>query len=447
MGHLLYRMGQVSDRVMQKYERDAAKSGKSSFHFAWVLDETEEERSRGVTIDIATSNFETENRQFTILDAPGHRDFIPNMIAGATQADAAILVVDASLGGFEAGFSDYGQTKEHAILARSLGVQQLVVAVNKLDTLDWSEARFLEIRDQVSAFLTQIGFRPETLVFVPCSGLRGTNLTHRVGNEPEKASSKETNAQALVEWYSGPCLVEVIDQLAPPTRTLEGAFRLSVSDFFRGSLLGGTTHNQAASIAATIPVGSAASGGTTGTTVTVSGRVESGSVRVGERLALVPGLEIGTVKAIDHLDNLVQWAAAGDSILMTVQGIDLTQYSVGSVLCPRDHPIPTTSRFEAQIVVFETKVPITQGYPIILHYQSRNEPAFITKLVALLDKSSGEVIKKRPRHLPKSSAAKIEITSDRPVCLDTFQHSKSFGRITLRKGGETIGAGIVTAIF
>ncbi|KAJ1924816.1 hypothetical protein IWQ60_004963 [Tieghemiomyces parasiticus] len=419
MGHVLYLLGQVPERILQKYERDATRSGKSSFHFAWVLDATEEERSRGVTIDIATSHFETPHRIFTLLDAPGHRDFIPNMISGTAQADAAVLVVDATPGGFEAGFGDHGQTKEHALLARGLGVQQLVVAVNKLDTADWAEGRFADVRDQTAAFLVQAGFRADHLTFVPCSGLRGINLATR----PDPA----TEASALTAWYDGPCLVEVLDGLSAPERLVDAPFRLSVTDFFRGSLTGGPTAGVAAS----------------GTTVTATGRIASGAVQVGSQLELVPGHEKGLVKALELDGETSAWAAAGDTVMLTVQGIDLTQYSIGSVLCPLQQPIPTTTTFIAQVVVFEVQVPVTQGFPVILHYQSRNEPAYISRLVAQLDKRTGEVTKKKPRHLPKSSAAKVEITTQRPICLDTFERSKTFGRVTLRKGGETIAAGIV----
>ncbi|KAJ1970831.1 hypothetical protein H4R34_005937, partial [Dimargaris verticillata] len=232
MGHLLYLLGQVPARVLRKYEQESAKMGKASFHFAWVMDATEEERSRGVTIDIATSTFQTANKHFTILDAPGHRDFIPNMISGTAQADVAILVVDSTTGGFEAGFQDNGQTKEHAILVRSLGVQQLVVAVNKLDSVGWSEARYQEIRAQLNPFLTQVGFKSENITYVPCSGLQGTNLTQCP--TPQTAAS-------LTAWYprNGPCLIDAIDQFKAPPRALEDAFRLAVADFFKGSLIGG----------------------------------------------------------------------------------------------------------------------------------------------------------------------------------------------------------------
>lgn len=260
MGHFLYDLGQVNERTMRKFERDSQKIGKGSFAFAWVLDETGEERDRGITMDIATNHFETEHRQFTLLDAPGHRDFIPNMISGTAQADAAILVVDASTNAFEAGFDAGGQTKEHAVLARSLGVQQLIVAINKLDMADWSQDRFKEIEAKLGAYLYQVGFRKSNVIFVPVSGLTGENLV------------KRSEIAQLTSWYNGPSLVEQIDKFDAPTRLLDKPLRMRVTDFFKGGI--------------------GSSGG-----VSVAGNIESGTVQVGEQVMIVPGNEVGFVKS------------------------------------------------------------------------------------------------------------------------------------------------------
>ena len=198
MGHLLYLLGFVSKKTIHRYETDSKKIGKNSFLYAWVLDETQEERSRGITMDIAQSRFETQNRVVTLLDAPGHKDFIPNMITGATQADVALLVVDATKGEFETGFESGGQTREHTLLIRSLGISQLGVVVNKLDNCDWSQQRYEEIVTKLSAFLKQVGFKDQDVSYVPCSGLTGENLMTRSKNE------------LLCLWYSGPSLVEII---------------------------------------------------------------------------------------------------------------------------------------------------------------------------------------------------------------------------------------------
>jgi elongation factor 1 alpha-like protein len=261
MGHFLYDLGQVNERTMRKFERESQKIGKGSFAYAWVLDETGEERDRGITMDIATNHFETAHRQFTLLDAPGHRDFIPNMISGTAQADAAILVVDASTNAFEAGFDAGGQTKEHAVLARSLGVQQLIVAINKLDMAGWAENRFREIELKLSTYLYQVGFKKSNVVFVPVSGLTGENLV------------KRSVVPELTCWYKdGTSLMEQIDKFEPPMRLLDKPLRMRVTDFFKGGI--------------------GSSGG-----VSVAGNIESGTIQVGEQVMVVPGNETGYVKS------------------------------------------------------------------------------------------------------------------------------------------------------
>lgn len=261
MGHFLYALGQVNERTMRKFERDAQKIGKGSFAYAWVLDETGEERDRGITMDIATNHFETAHRQFTLLDAPGHRDFIPNMISGAAQADAAILVVDASTNAFEAGFDAGGQTKEHAVLARSLGVQQLIVAINKLDMAGWAKDRFTEIQAKLSTYLHHVGFKKSNVTFIPVSGLTGENLV------------KKSVVPELTSWYKdGPSLVEQIDKFDVPMRLLDKPLRMRIIDFFKGGI--------------------GSSGG-----VSVAGNIESGTVQVGEQVMIVPGNETGYVKS------------------------------------------------------------------------------------------------------------------------------------------------------
>ncbi|CAG8519580.1 14783_t:CDS:10 [Dentiscutata erythropus] len=409
MGHLLYLLGEVNEKAMKQYERDSSKIGKSSFAYAWVLDETGEERNRGITMDIAIRKFETENRRFTLLDAPGHRDFIPNMISGASQADVAILVVDATVGEFESGFEANGQTKEHALLIRSLGVQQLVVAVNKLDTVEWSKARYDEIVEKLGAFLSQAGFRKDKIAYIPCSGLIGENIIRR--------------SPGILNWYGGETLTQQIDKFEPPTRLLEKPFRLSVSDFFKGGI-----------------------GNIAG--VTVAGRIESGTVQVGEEIIVIPGGESGVVKSLIVNEESSKWAAAGDSVMLTLTDLDILQLKIGSILCPPSQPVPVTSHFLARIVVFDVKIPITRGFPVILHRQSLNEPANIIKLVDIINKNTGEVIKKNPRHLPKSTTATVEIKlSNRPIPLEAFKDNKELGRIMLRKGGETVAAGVVVDIL
>ncbi|XP_067012360.2 protein HBS1 [Anabrus simplex] len=407
MGHLLFSMGQVKQKVMHKYEQESRKLGKQSFMYAWILDETGEERSRGITMDVGQSKFETPTKSVTLLDAPGHKDFIPNMITGAAQADVALLVVDATRGEFETGFESGGQTREHALLVRSLGVNQLGVVVNKLDTVNWSQERFQEIATKMGTFLRQAGFRETDVTFVPCSGLTGENLVSGPTEE------------SLKKWYTGPCLLDVIENFRAPERPVSKPMRISVADVFKG----------------------------TGSGFCISGRVETGMVQVGDKLSVLPQNETATVKALLIDDAPVQIAYAGDQVSATICGIEKENVNVGYVLCDPAKPIPVTTRFEARIVVFNIQVPITKGYAVIMHHHSLVEQVVVSKLVAQLHKSSGEVLKKHPRCLTRNTSGVIELESNRPICMELYRDVKELGRFMLRVGGVTIAAGLVTKIY
>ncbi|KAL2914772.1 hypothetical protein HK105_205703 [Polyrhizophydium stewartii] len=411
MGHLLVILGEVSERTIKKYERDAEKMKKGSFAFAWVLDETEDERSRGVTIDVAVSKFETPKHSFTLLDAPGHRDFIPNMISGASQADVAILVVDSIQGEFEAGFDNGGQTREHAILLRSLGVSQLIVAINKLDAMSWSKQRFEDVQAKLLSFLIQVGFKKQRVTFVPCSGFTGENLMERKVKE-------------LTAWYSGPTLVEALDSFEAPTRPIDRPLRLSIQDLFKGG------------------IGAGGSGD-----VTVSGRIEMGGVQLGDAVLAIPIGEVGQVRAIEVGGESATWAAAGDQVSITLNGLDTQQLSTGDILCDASAPIPVTTHFRAQIVTLEIAMPLTIGVPVVIHHLGRTEAGFLERLESQLDKATGQVTKKNPRALPKHTTAIVQVRTQRPMCLDAFQNAREVGRFMLRSGAATVAAGIVVDIL
>jgi len=409
MGHLLFQLGQVSQKVMHKHEQESRKVGKQSFMYAWVLDETDEERERGITMDVGQNKFETDNRVITLLDAPGHRDFIPNMISGAYQADVAVLVVNATTGEFEAGFEAGGQTREHALLVRSLGVGQLTVAVNKLDTVDWDQGRFLAIKEKLRLFLTkQAGFREADLTFIPCSGLTGENLT------------LPPRTEQLSSWYKGHTLMQAIDNLKTPTRAMDKPFRMSVSDIFRAQ---------------------------SGSGFSVAGRVEGGVVMKDDRVLISPLNEVCTVKSVlvEQMDGLTGFA--GDHVVLTLVGPDQASVMAGMVLCDPSQPVPVATRFQARVVVFNIEVPITKGYPVVLHYGCVSEQATIKKLVSLLNKSNGEVVKSKPRCLTGNQSAVVEIIVSRPIPLELYKSNRELGRFMLRTGGHTIAAGMVTEIL
>uniref|UniRef100_A0A665V6P8 HBS1-like protein n=1 Tax=Echeneis naucrates TaxID=173247 RepID=A0A665V6P8_ECHNA len=406
MGHLLYLLGNVNKRTMHKYEQESKKAGKASFAYAWVLDETGEERDRGVTMDVGLTKFETNSKVVTLMDAPGHKDFIPNMITGAAQADVAVLVVDASRGEFEAGFEAGGQTREHALLVRSLGVTQLAVAVNKMDQVNWQQERFQEIISKLGHFLKQAGFKESDVFYIPTSGLSGENLATR------------SSVTELTSWYSGPSLLEQIDGFKSPQRSVDKRFRLCVSDVFKDQ----------------------------GSGFCVTGKIEAGYIQTGDKILAMPPNETCTVKGITLHDEALDWAAAGDHVSLTVTGMDIIKINVGCVFCDPKEPIRVCTRFRARILLFNIELPITQGFPVLLHYQTVSEPATIRKLISVLHKSSGEVLKKKPKCLSKGMNAIVEIQTQRPVSLELYKDYKELGRFMLRYVGSTIAAGVVTEV-
>ncbi|CAH2099603.1 unnamed protein product [Euphydryas editha] len=407
MGRLLFELGEVSQRTLHKYEQESKKIGKQSFMYAWVLDETGEERVRGITMDVGRAQFETKTKKVIILDAPGHADFIPNMITGAGQADVALLVVDATRGEFESGFELGGQTREHALLVRSLGVNQLAVAVNKLDTTNWSQERFDEITKKLKAFLKQAGFKDSDVTFVPCSGLTGENLV------------KDSTEPNLLKWYSGPCLLDVIDKFNVPQRPVSKPLRMSINDIFKG----------------------------TGSGFCVAGRIENGVINKGDKVLVCPTKEMAEVRSLSINDLASNVAFAGDQVSVTLSGVEMQNVSVGYILSDPIQQVPVSTRFEARLVVFNVKVPITKGFPVLIHHQSLVESANIVKLKALLNKSTGEVLKKKPRCLGNNSVAVVDIEVSKPICIERYKDVKELGRVMLRVAGVTIAAGLVTDIF
>ena len=393
MGRLLYELKMVDKRTLDKYRKEAENIGKSSFALAWVLDQGSEERSRGVTIDFATNKFETEKTSFTILDAPGHQDFIPNMIAGASQADFAVLVIDASIGSFESGLK--GQTKEHALLVRSLGVSRMIIAINKLDAVQWSQTRFTEISTQLSAFLTAIGFLSKNITFVPCSGLTGDNIIRK----PDAP---------LLSWYEGPCLLSLLESSEPAVRAIRNPLRLTINDVFRGGV--------------TNPI-------------SISGRLDAGSVQLGDQVLVMPATETATVKAIEADSASREWAVAGQLIVLHLSDIEAKYLKPGDVICPITAPVQNISSFTMKVLAFEHVMPMR----VEVHRGRLQSPGRISQLMAIFDKASGATIKgrKKVKLLKPGDVARISVEMDEAIPLEVRE------RVVLRAGGETIAAGLI----
>ena len=396
MGRLLYDLKVVDQRTLDRYRKEAESIGKASFALAWVLDQGSEERSRGVTIDIAMNKFETATTTFTILDAPGHRDFIPNMIAGASQADFAVLVIDASTGNFESGLK--GQTKEHALLVRSLGVHRLVVAVNKLDTVAWSQDRFDEISQQVSAFLLAAGYQSRNLAFVPCAGLSGANIVNRA-----------EDSQAA--WYTGPVLLDLLESSEPITRAIEKPLRLTIADIFRGGVQ--------------YPL-------------SVSGRLDSGTIQVADTVLAVPSGKTAFVKGIEVDSEPADWAVAGQNVVLHLGDIDAAHLKTGDVICAPTAPVKVVTQFAVKILAFEFVTPMQ----VDLLRGRLHVPARVTELSAVLDKGSGAVVKRKPRLVKPGMVARVRVVVD----VEGGVPMEAGARVVLRAGGETVAAGLVEEV-
>lgn len=391
MGRLLADLKAVDQRTLEKYRKEAEKIGKGSFALAWVLDQGSEERARGVTIDIATNKFETESTVFTIVDAPGHRDFVPNMIAGASQADFAVLVIDSSIGNFESGLK--GQTKEHALLVRSMGVQRIIIAVNKMDSVQWDQGRFEEIEQQVSSFLTTAGFQAKNIAFVPCSGISGDNVTRR---------SEDPN----VSWYKGHTLIEELEATEPYAHAIEKPLRMTIGDVFRGSVQN---------------------------PLSISGRIDAGSLQVGDQILTMPSGEKATIRSLEVDGEPNDWAVAGQNVTLNLVNIDPIHLRSGDVICRASAPIANVTSFTCKVLAFDHLLPSM----VDIHRGRLHVPGRISQLVATLDKVTGASIKKKPKIVAPGTVARIVVEMDQAVPLEAPT------RIVLRAGGGTVAAGLL----
>lgn len=400
-------MGQVLVKTGQITKREATKMG----NLAHFLDENESERQRGVTMEIGTKTLRTSNHDFVLLDAPGHADFVPVMITGAAAADVAVLVVAAVTGEFEAGWYGGGQTKEHVMLARGLGVSQVIVAINKLDVEGWGQDRYNDIKAQVQDFLLQQDFKPKRIQFVPLSGLTGENVVER------------TDAD-LQRWYNGPTLLEAIDDFQPANRQLEKPLRFIVSDVY--------------------PEGKG---------VVARGRVVQGWVQVGDKLVVLPVGDVVSVQRVEHLQTpsdadaheRLSMAIAGETVQLVFaeREIDISRLSTGNTLSfPNARP-PLTKKCKVKIMVMDQlAIPIIRGAQVLFHMHSLDIPCVMTNLIATLNRD-GSIKKERPRSLPSGSNALVELTLSDRIVMEKYSECRALGRFVLRRGGDTVAIGLI----
>jgi len=406
MGHFLFDLGVVDQRMIEEFAKESEKTGAGdSFKYAWVLDQLKDERERGVTIDLAFQRFETPKFFYTLIDAPGHRDFIKNMITGASEADAAVLVVSAKKGEEDVALGPGGQAREHAFLLRTLGVTQLVVCINKMDdqTVKYSEQRFSEAKQDVETLLKTVGYNITKINVIPVSGWTGENLAKKSTNMP---------------WYKGPILLEALDQFSEPPKPIDKPLRLPVQDVYTITGVG------------TVPVG----------------RIETGKIKVGDSVSIMPEGLTAEVKSIETHHTAMTEAMAGDNIGFNLRGVAKTDFRRGSVLGPSNNPATIAKEFLAQVIVVFHPTAIAPGYTPVLHAHTAQVAATISEIVAKIDPRTGQATEEKPKTIKTGDSAIVRIQPLRPIVLETFKDYPELGRFALRDMGSTVAAGIVREI-
>ena len=405
-GHLIYKCGGIDKRVIEKFEKEASEMGKSSFKYAWVLDKLKAERERGITIDIALWKFETSKFYFTIIDAPGHRDFIKNMITGTSQADIAILVIASPTGEFEAGISKNGQTREHALLAYTLGVKQMIVATNKMDstTPPYSKARYEEIKGEVSNFLKKVGYKPANIPFVPISGWVGDNMIEKGDN---------------MNWYKGPTLLEALDSIKPPKRPIDKPLRLPIQDVFK---IGGV---------GTVPVG----------------RVETGVLKPGTSIKFAPSEIVTECKDVEMHHEKLEQALPGDNVGFNVKNVSIKDIKRGYVASDnKDRPAFETESFTSQVIIMNHPGQISNGYAPVLDCHTAHIACKFEEITQKIDRRTGKVLEENPKHVKNGDASIVTLKPSKPMCVETFTEFPPLGRFAVRDMRQTVAVGVIKKV-
>lgn len=393
VGRLLYDLGEISEQVMKKYKDEAEKLGKGTFEFAWVMDQLKDERERGLTIDIAHRKFETQKNYFTIIDAPGHRDFVKNMITGTSQADATVLICSVKEG-------VQPQTKEHAFLAKTMGVPNMLVVMNKMDAVNYDESKYNAVKGELSKLLKSIGYKVDEINFTPLSAFAGDNIIKKSDN---------------LSWYKGPTFLEELDKLEAPEKPTGKPLRLPIQDVY--TITG----------AGTVPVG----------------RVETGVLKPGQKVIFMPSGAIGEIKTIEMHHEQLSQAVPGDNIGFNVRGVGKNDAKRGDVLGPVDNPPTVAEEFTAQIVVLQHPSALTVGYTPVFHVHTAQVACRFTELVKKINPKTGEVTEENPQFLKTGDVAVVKVKPTKLLVIEKAKDFPQLGRFAIRDMGQTVAAGMV----
>jgi len=403
-GHLIYKCGGIDKRTIEKYEKEAAEMGKSSFKYAWVLDNLKAERERGITIDIALWKFESPKFSFTVIDAPGHRDFIKNMITGTSQADVAILVIDSAPGGFEGGWASEGQTKEHALLAFTLGVKQMIVALNKMDSCQYSESRYNDIKEEVSSYLKKVGYKPAKIHFVPISGWVGDNMIDRSTN---------------MAWYKGPILLEALDTVTPPARPTDKPLRLPLQDVYKIGGIG------------TVPVG----------------RVETGILKPNMVVCFAPIGLTTEVKSVEMHHEALTEAVPGDNVGFNCKNVSVKDIKRGYVASNNaDDPAKGCEEFSAQVIIMSHPGQIQNGYCPVLDCHTSHIATKFKNIDEKMDRRTGKTLEENPKFVKNGDACMVTMEPSKPMVVETFAEYAPLGRFAVRDMRQTVAVGVIKTV-
>ncbi|CAI8505027.1 unnamed protein product [Pichia kudriavzevii] len=406
-GNLLYLTGAVDKRTVEKYEREAKDAGRQGWYLSWIMDTNKEERNDGKTIEVGKSYFETDKRRYTILDAPGHKLYVSEMIGGASQADVGVLVISARKGEYEAGFERGGQSREHAILAKTQGVNKIVVVINKMDdpTVGWSEERYNECISKLSLFLRGVGYAKEDITFMPVSGFTGEGLKERIPKEH-------------APWYNGPSLLEFLDNMPLAQRKINDPFMLPVSGKMKDL---GTV---------------------------IEGKIESGHIKKGQSLLLMPNrTNVEVLTIYNETEAEADSAFCGEQVRLRLKNVEEEDVSVGYVLTSTLHPVHTVTKFEAQVAIVELKSILSSGFSCVMHVHTAIEEVTFTQLLHKLEKGTNRKSKKAPAFAKQGMKIIAILETTEPVCLETYDDYQQLGRFTLRDQGQTIAIGKVTKLL